>query len=71
MWRMYFVAYDLSISGQEQTGHDFEIIFKNEAGTWLQYGDQRITQVNANSESRTSEGKDSIGTRQPGTYFSN
>jgi len=63
------VAYDISASGQEQTGHDFEIIFKNEGGTWLQYGDQQITQVNANSESRTSEGKDSISVRQPGLYF--
>jgi hypothetical protein len=62
------VAYDISVSGQEQIGHDLEIIFKNESGTWLQYGDQQITQVSANSESRTSEGKDSIGTRQPGLY---
>jgi len=50
------VAYDITSGGQNQTGHDFEVIFKNENGTWLQYGDQRIAQVNAISESRTSEG---------------
>ncbi len=63
------VAYDLTAGGQNQSGHDFEIIFKNEGGTWLQYGDQQITQVRSISESRTSEGKDSISIRQPGLYF--
>jgi hypothetical protein len=63
------IAYDITFGGQNQTGHDFEIIFKNESGTWLQYGDQKIGQVSANSETRTSEGADSIRSRVPGLYF--
>jgi hypothetical protein len=55
------IAYDIIQGGQHFSGHDFEQVFKNEGGTWLQYGDQRVGSINANSESRTFQG--------PGTQF--
>jgi hypothetical protein len=63
------VAYDITLGGQHQSGHDFQVVFKNEGGTWLQYGDQQIANVRAISESRTSEGADTLAARPPGLYF--
>jgi hypothetical protein len=64
------LAINIIQGGQIQSGTT-EQIFKEEGGVWLLYGDQRIGQfqISANSESRTSEGTDSISTRQPGLYF--
>ena len=61
-------AFTVIQGGQTGSGTQ-EWIFKEEGGTWLLYGDQRIGQVSATSESRTSEGADSLANRVPGLYF--
>jgi len=45
----------LTEGGQTQTGTQ-EFILKEESGTWLIYGDQRVAQVTAQAESRSWQG---------------
>jgi hypothetical protein len=54
------VVVDYTESGQTGTGTQ-DFFFKNEGGSWLIYGDQRIGQITAITQSRTSQGANSLG----------
>jgi len=56
--------------GSQTATAESENIFKNEGNGWLLYGDQRIAQVRATAQSRSSQGSPSLGANvSHGTYI--
>jgi hypothetical protein len=46
-----------------------EFLFKEESGSWLIYGDQRVAQVSITAQNRTSQGSPSLGNNSNGAYM--